>query len=308
MPAVLPAPPNFITTKHAVVMNTFLPITLSLWFAVITGSARPQTNDYPADAAQSAGDFLRCVRSNVLDQVSQVAKNNSLGSKDLENISSALDVALHTIQDAHWDEKLISAANEIEMVRTQILAVASDPANKEAMALEADAPSWLRDIHLSLSSASILQTNIIRLRGTVEELRKCTLLLEPIEPPARLSEKLHRRLQEVLAEWEQETPTDDKRMAANSETGQGLSGPPQRFVAEASENIMSPYIPPGPQRVLEMAQAKVEDRAILQFIAASPGAFQLTADQILFLRQKGVSEKVIVAMLKARLPAALAGK
>lgn len=288
-----------IPALNRIVMKSFLLVTLGLSLPSMIGFAQPQRNEYPAEAAQSAQAFLQSVRSNVLDHLSELAKKDPLGSKDLETITSALDSGLRAIQDAHWSERLAAAANQIEIVRAQILTLASDPANKEVMALETDAPPWLRDIRLSQASAGILQTNMMRLRGTVEELRKCTLLLEPIEPPSLVSKKLQRRLQDLRAQWEQEIPAEDKSvMACDRQTDQ--KSQPLAPAGTGSESVLAVNLPSAAKRVLAMKQAGIEDRVIFQFIAGSQGEFQLSADDILFLRQKGVSEKIIVAMLKSR--------
>jgi hypothetical protein len=304
-------------------MKTISSFTLALFLVVLAASGQPQTNEYPAEAAQSAGAFFRSVSSNVLDQISQGTKKDTLNWKDLEVITSALDDAASTVRDAHWDEKLASAAAQIETVRSRVLGTCADPGNKEAMALEADAQSWLRDIRLKRASASILQTNILRLRNTVEELRKCSLILEPIEPPARLSERLRRRLQEILDEWQRDLAAATENMpAASPDTAQAAPRPAQTpaggdhpgmlplqvstsqdktagSVSHADrESVVAAYIPPGAARVLKMAQAGVEERIILGFIAASRDAFSLTADEVIQLRRKGVSDKVVVAMLQ----------
>jgi hypothetical protein len=304
-------------------MKTISSFTLALLLAVLAASGQPRTNEYPAEAAQSAGTFFRSVSSNVLDQISQGTKKDTLNSKDLEVITSALDDAARAVQDARWNEKLASAAAQIETVRSQVLATAIGPENKEAMALEADAQSWLRDIRLKLSSASILQNQLRRLRSTVEELRKCSLILEPIEPPARLSERLRRRLREILAEWEQDlAAATESTQAASPDTAQTAPRPAQTPLGgdhhsmpplQAStsqdwaagrasnadrESVVAIYIPPSAAKVLKMTQAKVEERVILEFIAASPDAFRLTADQIILLRRKGVSHESLMAMLQ----------
>ena len=61
---------------------------------------------------------------------------------------------------------------------------------------------------------------------------------------------------------------------------------------------MAVYIPPSAAKVLKMTQAEVEERLILEFVAASRDAFSLTADQVILLRRKGVSDKVVVAMVQ----------
>ena len=56
---------------------------------------------------------------------------------------------------------------------------------------------------------------------------------------------------------------------------------------------------PGVGSVIKMARARVEERAILAFIASSSTPFGLnTVDQIITARQEGLSDKVLCAMLE----------
>ncbi len=59
-----------------------------------------------------------------------------------------------------------------------------------------------------------------------------------------------------------------------------------------------PALPPGVDPVVDMAQAHVGDAVLLEYINSSPNAYQLNADEILYLRDLGLSETVISAMLR----------
>src|SRR5208283_3361132 len=69
-----------------------------------------------------------------------------------------------------------------------------------------------------------------------------------------------------------------------------------------------PMAPPAPalqlsygvSEVVRLAQAKVSDDIIVTYVQTSGNAYGLNADQILYLRQDGVSDRVISAMLTQR--------
>src|ERR1017187_3309937 len=151
-----------------------------LLLAQYPSSGQPKTGAYPIEVAKSAESFFGTLRSNIVAEIAQRTKKKTLSSKDIDPILGVLDGATSKVREAGYDEKLIRAAAQVETVRTQIVAAASDPGNKEAVALETEAQEWLREIHLQVSSGMILQTNIGRLRSTVEELKKCAGILEPV--------------------------------------------------------------------------------------------------------------------------------
>jgi len=53
----------------------------------------------------------------------------------------------------------------------------------------------------------------------------------------------------------------------------------------------------GADQVLQLARAKVNDGTILAFIQNTSGGFTLTADQIIYLKQQGISDAILNAML-----------
>jgi hypothetical protein len=59
-----------------------------------------------------------------------------------------------------------------------------------------------------------------------------------------------------------------------------------------------PALPPGVQAVVDMAQAHVGDTVLLEFIKGSTSSFQLNADEIVYVRDLGLSEEVITAMIR----------
>lgn len=66
----------------------------------------------------------------------------------------------------------------------------------------------------------------------------------------------------------------------------------------------TPQMSYGAQQVLKLEQAKVGDPTIIAYINNSQTSYGLNAEQIIYLRQQGVSEAVITAMLTQSSPAA----
>ena len=59
----------------------------------------------------------------------------------------------------------------------------------------------------------------------------------------------------------------------------------------------APQLGYGVQQILQLAQAKVGDDTIVAFIRNSGNSYNLNADQIIYLRQQGISDAVVTAML-----------
>jgi len=70
----------------------------------------------------------------------------------------------------------------------------------------------------------------------------------------------------------------------------------------AAVNASAPPLAYGVSEILKLAQANVSDDAIIAYIKASGNSYGLNADQIIFLRQQGVSDAVITAMLNQPKP------
>ncbi|HUZ07819.1 MAG TPA: hypothetical protein VMV89_10085 [Candidatus Paceibacterota bacterium] len=68
----------------------------------------------------------------------------------------------------------------------------------------------------------------------------------------------------------------------------------------------APQLSDGPSQILRLAQAKIGDGTIIAFIKNSGNSYPLTADQIIYLRQQGVSNDAISAMLNQPKPAVAA--
>ncbi len=68
----------------------------------------------------------------------------------------------------------------------------------------------------------------------------------------------------------------------------------------------APQLAYGVPEILQLAQAKVGDDTIIAYIKNSGNSYGLSADQIIYLRQQGVSDAVIKVMLNQPKPAAVA--
>ena len=69
---------------------------------------------------------------------------------------------------------------------------------------------------------------------------------------------------------------------------------PAQDATEATASLQMPY---AVTQVLELEQAKIGDLTVVAYIKSSGTSYNLNASQIVFLRQQGVSDGVITAML-----------
>lgn len=68
----------------------------------------------------------------------------------------------------------------------------------------------------------------------------------------------------------------------------------------------APQLPYGANSILQLSRANVGDDTIINYIKNSGNSYGLNADQIIYLRQQGVSSAVINAMLNQPKPGVLA--
>jgi len=68
----------------------------------------------------------------------------------------------------------------------------------------------------------------------------------------------------------------------------------------AATPTTAPGLPAPVAQVLQLSQAKISDSTIVAFVQNSGTVYGLNADQIVYLKQQGVSETVIDAMLNQR--------
>jgi hypothetical protein len=71
-----------------------------------------------------------------------------------------------------------------------------------------------------------------------------------------------------------------------------------------------PYLSPATSQVLQLTQAKVSDSTIIAYVQNSSTMYGLNADQIIYLKQQGVSDGVLNAMLNqsSRVAASIAAQ
>ncbi len=77
----------------------------------------------------------------------------------------------------------------------------------------------------------------------------------------------------------------------------GLAFLPLTVAAQDSSAGTAPPLAYGVPQILKLAQAKVTDDVILAYIHQSGNNYGLDADQIIYLKQQGISDKVLTAML-----------
>jgi hypothetical protein len=77
--------------------------------------------------------------------------------------------------------------------------------------------------------------------------------------------------------------------------------------APAAAPAPAPQLAYGVAQILQLSQAKIGDDTIIAYIKNSGNSYGLSADQIIYLRQQGLSSGVINAMLTQPPPGMLAG-
>jgi len=73
-------------------------------------------------------------------------------------------------------------------------------------------------------------------------------------------------------------------------------------VQPAAVNAPVPQLAYGVPQIMQLAQAKVSDDTIIAYIKNSGNSYGLNADQIIYLRQQGISSAVITTMLSQPRP------
>lgn len=81
---------------------------------------------------------------------------------------------------------------------------------------------------------------------------------------------------------------------------------PGAVAAQPAGGVSAPQLAYGVPQILQLAQAKVGDDTIIAYIKNSGNSYGLTADQIIYLRQQGLSDAVITAMLNQPRPGVMA--
>jgi hypothetical protein len=73
--------------------------------------------------------------------------------------------------------------------------------------------------------------------------------------------------------------------------------PAQEVAATASAGQTAPLLSYGVDQIIQLSRAKVSDATIINYIANSGSSYGLDANQIVYLKQEGVSDTVINVML-----------
>lgn len=89
-------------------------------------------------------------------------------------------------------------------------------------------------------------------------------------------------------------------LSASTAVGPGSSAPDS--AQPAAVNAPVPQLSYGVAQIVKLAQANVSDDAIMAYIKSSGNSYGLNADQIIYLRQQGVSDAVITTMLNQPRP------
>lgn len=77
----------------------------------------------------------------------------------------------------------------------------------------------------------------------------------------------------------------------------------ENIVQPAAVSVAVPKLAYGVPQILKLVQAKIGDDTIIAYIKNSGNSYGLNADQIIYLRQQGVSDAVIATMLNQPKPA-----
>jgi hypothetical protein len=96
------------------------------------------------------------------------------------------------------------------------------------------------------------------------------------------------------------TPTQGALTNANAAARQSASGTGAEPTPTAKMPLQPPKLAPNVAEVVNLAQSGVGEAVILEFIRNSPTPFELTADEIVYLKDLGISETVLAEMLRHR--------
>ena len=298
---------------------------LMVWLMSLLGSfGQVVTNDLnPAKLAVDAQRCFATTRSEVAAAIEAPLKGKSVALTDLDAIVAVLGTQSNKLYQAGFDRRLDLAMRQVETVRTQVAAVLNDPANK-TMAARLEPQQWLDHIVLLLAVGKILETDMVRLSGTIEELRRWAGLLEPVAPSGEVAAALQSRLAELLSEWKRSQPAI--RHNADGLEAQVADRPPQRRADDrkvvgtlsdqlgdaadlsrsaalvertTARNLANGVIPISLSvaAVLKTAETGAAEDQMLGFVDRYLWPFNLDVDQILHLRGK-VSSAVICRMLQ----------
>ena len=247
----------------------------------------------PSQVASNAAAFLLRIKTNVVAEI-RSHESGDIDEKDLRAMLAALDAASNSVIQAKLQEKLNSAAAQLEAACTQAAAALNDPENKIALSFEPE--KWLHEIRLQKTQENILLSNIARFRITMGELLRWRDALKSTAPSSQLSVKLKTRINQLLAEWERSAPIEfsdggSNQPTLNSEPPVPNKRPTQEPVHKIKE------LSSASREVLRLAKSGASEESILRFIENSNKRFLADGDAIIYLHRTGLSTLLINAML-----------
>ena len=86
-------------------------------------------------------------------------------------------------------------------------------------------------------------------------------------------------------------------LAGGHAIGQTVGPPATGPNTAVAGNAAASNLPFGVPEILKLCQAKVSEGTVVAFVQNSGDSYNLNADQIVWLRQRGVSDAVLTAML-----------
>ena len=86
-------------------------------------------------------------------------------------------------------------------------------------------------------------------------------------------------------------------LALSASTALAQDSSAKNTVQPAAVNASVPQLTYGVSEILKLAQAKIGDDTIIAYIKNSRNSYGLDANQIIYLRQQGISDAVVTAML-----------
>ena len=97
-----------------------------------------------------------------------------------------------------------------------------------------------------------------------------------------------------------------KMLAVLAVAGLGWSASNAMAQDASANNAVAPQLSYGVPQILKLAKANVGDETIIAYIKNSGNSYGLNADQIIYLRQQGISDAVVRTMLNQPKPAVAA--
>jgi len=290
--------------------------------AQVVASGREEPNCAGAvKVTAAARELFGAVRSNVGVAIEERLKTKTIALKDLDGILGVLNSESNKLHKTAFDGKLEVAARQVETARTRIATRLKNPANK-AMAEELDLQQWVDEIARERTIGQILAGDIARMGSTVQELRHWVEILEPVAPPDQVASRLKIRLAQLLKEWRSLNPEvklDSRHMEeqaceqdshtrvlpstnenAANECGARVASLQSTTLVEPASSGVPVYrvvqVSSAVGEVLMLAETGTQEAQILSVIRKSTAPFNLTADQIVAIRDK-VCSHMIAAMV-----------